>query len=192
MRHPAPDIAPGHCYGRLDIGLSPAGHAALVSMRTALAASGIRKIVTSPARRCLILAQTLMPAPIIEPRLQELDFGTWEGLPWDAIPRPALDAWAADPLGFAPPGGETGADLVARVENAVVELVAAGEDCIVITHGGPLRLIPALLRGDAPDLLTPAPPVGSITHATHAIAVSPAHSAATTHAPNISPVKPPT
>lgn len=192
VRHPAPDIAPGLCYGRLDIGLSLTGHAALIQMQTTLAASGIGKIVTSPARRCLILAQALSPTPIIDPRLQELDFGRWEGLSWDDVPRLALDAWAADPLGFAPPGGETGAALIDRVGRAITDLRTAGEACIVITHGGPLRLIPALLRGEAADLLAPAPPIGSIsTHDTHAIAVNPAHSAATTHPPNTSPVKPP-
>lgn len=160
-------------------------------MRTTLAAAGISKVVTSPARRCLLLAQAITPAPIIDPRLQELDFGAWEGVSWDAVPRAALDAWAADPLAFAPPGGETGASLIERVGRAVASLVAAGDDCIVITHGGPLRLLPALLRGQPPDLLAPAPPIGAMLHVTHDIAVSPAHSAATAQAPNTSPVNPP-
>lgn len=191
MRHPAPDIAPGLCYGRLDIGLSAAGHAALAAMRTTLAAAGINKVVTSPARRCLLLAQAITPTPIIDPRLQELDFGAWEGVSWDAVPRAALDAWAADPLAFAPPGGETGAALIERVQRAVTALLDAGENCIVVTHGGPLRLLPALLRGQPPDLLAPAPPIGAMLHVTHDIAVSPAHSAATAQAPNTSPVNPP-
>ena len=193
MRHPAPDIAPGLCYGRLDVGLSAVGQAALDPMRTALAASGIRRVVTSPARRCLRLAHRIAADPLIDERLQELDFGAWEGLSWDLVPRDLLDAWAADPLGFAPPGGESGADLIARVQLACAALRAVDEDGIVITHGGPLRLMPALLRGDPPDLLAPAPPIGAMitVHATHAIAVSPAHSAATAHPPSTSPVKPP-
>ncbi len=192
MRHSAPDIAPGVCYGRLDIDLSPAGHAALIAMRSTLTAAGIAKVVTSPARRCLLLAQAISPAPIIDARLQELDFGSWEGVAWDTVPRAALDAWAADPLAFAPPGGETGAALIERVQCAVTALLNAGEDCIVITHGGPLRLLPDLLRGHQPNLLAPAPPISAMLHLTHDIAVSPAHSAATTQAPNTSPVNPPT
>ena len=160
-------------------------------MRTTLTALGIGKVVTSPARRCRLLAEAISPAPIIDTRLQELDFGTWEGVAWDAVPRAALDAWAADPLAFAPPGGETGAALIERVKRAVTTLLDTGEDCIVITHGGPLRLIPALLRGDPPDLLAPTPPIGTMLHLTHDIAVSPAHSAATTQAPSTSPVNPP-
>ena len=193
MRHPAPDIAPGVCYGRLDVDLSAAGVAALAPMRATLTATGIARIVSSPARRCLRLAQTLTADAIVDPRLQELDFGTWEGKLWDDVPRAALDSWAADPLGFAPPGGERGADLIARVRLACAALREAGQDCIVITHGGPLRLMPALLRGETPDLLAPAPPIGAMitVHATQAIAVSPAHSAATAHPPSTSPVNPP-
>lgn len=193
MRHPAPDIAPGICYGRLDIGLSAAGEASIGPMRESLRASGIGRLVTSPARRCFRLAHALAPTPIVDARLQELDFGAWEGLAWSTIPRALLDAWAADPSGFTPPGGESAAALTRRVRQACMALLEAGEDCIVVTHGGPLRLMPALLRADAPGLLAPAPPLGSIlpVHVTQTIAVSPAHSAATAHPPSTSPVKPP-
>lgn len=187
MRHSACDIAPGHCYGRLDVDLSPEGHAALPALRAALRASGITHIFSSPARRCRRLADQLSPDPVIDPRLQELDFGAWEGLPWDDVPRDRLDAWATDPLGFAPPGGETGATLIARVRAAAMAL---DQDSIVITHGGPLRLLPALLRGEPLNLLAPTPPLGAILHV-QANAVSPAHSAATAHPPRTSPVNPP-
>lgn len=194
VRHPAPDIAPGVCYGRQDVDLSAAGLTAVEPMRAALAASGIGRVVTSPARRCLRLARALTADPIVDDRLQELDFGAWEGLSWDLVPCNLLDSWAADPLGFAPPGGESGAALIARVRLACLALREAGRDGIVITHGGPLRLMPALLREETPDLLAPAPPIGAMitVHATQAMAVSPAHSATTAHPPNTSPVKPPT
>ena len=193
VRHPAPDITAGTCYGRLDIDLGPAGLAAIEPMRAALAARGINRVVTSPARRCLRLARAIAAEPIVDHRLQELDFGAWEGLSWDLVPRSLLDAWADDPVGFAPPGGESGAALIARVRLACAALREAGEDCIVVTHGGPLRLMPALLRGDAPDLLAPTPPIGAMisVHATLAIAVSPAHSATTAQPPSTSPVNPP-
>ena len=193
VRHPHPGIAPGHCYGRLDIGLGPDGEAALPALRDALRATGIARVFTSPARRCRRLAALLAVDPIVDGRLQELDFGAWEGLAWDRVPREALDRWAADPDGFAPPGGESGAALHRRVAAFCADRRADGRDAIVVTHGGPLRLLPALLRGEPPDLLAPAPSFGAIltVHATHAIALSPAHSAATAQAPSTSPVKPP-
>lgn len=98
----------------------------------------------------------------VEPNLQELAFGAWEGVAWSEVPRAALDAWAADPLGFAPPGGECGAALQARVMRVHRALLTAGEDAAVVSHGGPLKLLAALLRGDPPDLLAEAPAFGSV------------------------------
>ena len=85
-----------------------------------------------------------------------------EGLAWDDVPRALLDQWASDPLGFTPPGGESGAALLARVSGFARDLISAGEDAIVVAHGGPLRLLPTLLRGEAPDLFAPGQPRGSL------------------------------
>jgi alpha-ribazole phosphatase len=167
VRHPQPDIAPGLCYGRLDIGLTAAGHAAIGTIGAQLADHPASMIWTSPALRCRIVAAALGAAravvPHVEPRLRELDFGAWEGRAWDDVPRPLLDDWAADPLGFAPPGGETGAALIARVRAVHAALLAQATSCIVIAHGGPLKLLASLLRDEPPDLLSTAPPLGSIT-----------------------------
>ncbi len=119
-------------------------------------------LVSSPARRCLALAEAVSAAtglPVItDARLWEMDFGAWEGLRWDDVPRAALDAWAADPWSFAPPGGESGAALVSRVR-AVHEGLSVPS--IIVSHGGPLKVLAALIAGRAVDLLAPAPPMGS-------------------------------
>ncbi len=164
VRHPPTDLPPGLCYGRLDLPLSPAGLAMLPGLAARLAAYRPARVWSSPAARCLALARAAAAgAPLVtEARLWELDFGAWEGLAWEHVPREALDRWAADPLGFAPPDGETGAALLARVGAVAAALRAAAEDAVVVTHGGPLRLLPALLTGRAPDLLSPAPPMGAV------------------------------
>jgi alpha-ribazole phosphatase len=161
VRHPAPDIAAGLCYGRLDIGLRPDA-AALRGIAAALAGHGLTRVWTSPARRCLAVARATGLPWQADARLQELDFGEWEGVAWDDVPRDALDAWAADPLGFVLPGGESGAVLLRRVREMHAALLAADEDCAIVAHGGPLKLLAALLRGEQPDPLAPAPPLGSV------------------------------
>ncbi len=73
-----------------------------------------------------------------------------------------LDAWARDPLGFAAPGGETGAALLSRVRAVAADLRSAPGPVAVVSHGGPLRLLGPLLRGEAPDLFRQAPALGSV------------------------------
>jgi alpha-ribazole phosphatase len=166
IRHPPPDIAAGICYGRLDVALRPDAADMAQAIVVSLAGHALAGIWTSPAQRCRGVAEAAARAagiPLrIEPRLRELDFGAWEGIPWADVPRAALDAWADDPLGFAPPGGETGAALLRRVREVHDELRAAQADCAVVSHGGPLRILAALLRGEPPSLPGQSPPFGSV------------------------------
>ncbi len=122
-------------------------------------------MVSSPAARCLRPAENLaelLQLPLrTEADLLELDFGDWEGLRWDDVPRAALDEWAADPSGFAPPGGESGRALIQRVRRAAGRLRGGG-NALVVSHGGPLRLLPAILHGLEPDLLGRAPALGTL------------------------------
>ncbi len=158
IRHPAVAAPPGTCYGRLDLPLDPAA-AAVAGRLAAIATAYSGRVWTSPAARCRAIAG---PRAQPDDRLRELDFGAWEGRPWDDVPRRELDRWAADVLHRAPPGGESGAALLARVAAFHADLLARAEDCLVVAHGGPLKLLAALLRGTAPDLLAPAPPLGSV------------------------------
>ncbi|MGI4976319.1 MAG: histidine phosphatase family protein, partial [Janthinobacterium lividum] len=96
-----------------------------------------------------------------DPRLRELDFGAWEGMAWDDVPRASLDRWAADLSGFAPPGGESGAALVARCRAAYAGMPARGCQ-VVVSHGGPLRVLAALAAGVEVDLGVAAQAPGEV------------------------------
>lgn len=105
-------------------------------------------LVSSPATRCLKLAQLLGPAPRVDDRLREMDFGDWEMQDFDRLPRSAIDAWAADPFGFRPPGGETAEEMASRVLNALQDLnLREHAALVIIAHGGPLRVIAGQLAG---------------------------------------------
>jgi alpha-ribazole phosphatase len=164
IRHTAPLIAPGTCYGRLDIPVAPDAEADIAGMIPGL--HGTSRVWSSPARRCRGLAEAIAAALAVplhtDPRLQELDFGAWEGSAWDAIERTALDRWAASPLTFAPPGGETGTALIDRIRAFHEDLQRDAQDCVIVSHGGPLKVLSALLLGRLVDLLAPAPKLGSI------------------------------
>ncbi len=50
-----------------------------------------------------------------------------------------LDRWADDPLSFRAPGGESGEELIARVTDFFAGLDQLRQDCVVVSHGGPLQ-----------------------------------------------------
>ena len=139
LRHLRPHVAPGICYGRTDLGAPIAPLPALPPFDS---------VATSPLRRCRLLAEALHPAPLVDPRLAEMDFGAWEGLAWDAVPRAGLDAWAADFLHARPHGGESVAMLRARIRDAMAEhRAAAGAGTrLLVTHAGVIKA--ALATGD--------------------------------------------
>ncbi len=111
IRHPKPRIANGICYGRLDL---LAENSAVVADKLQLELPAGLPLWSSPLLRCRELAECLHPQPMFDERLAEMNFGEWEGRPWDDIPRAQLDAWAADVAGYIPPGGESALALQHR------------------------------------------------------------------------------
>lgn len=164
IRHPAPDIAPGTCYGARDVPLGADAATTIERMLSQLREFAGAAIWTSPALRCLSTAERIAAAlggvPCSDARLRELDFGAWEGRLWSELPRPEVDAWLSDPVERAPPCGETGASLIARVR-AFHEAQAEGAH-VVVSHGGPLKVFAALARGCAIDLFAPSVAFGAV------------------------------
>lgn len=146
IRHPPPRVAPGVCYGRLDVEAENAP-AVAAALRAELP-PGL-PLWSSPLRRCRELAGLLHPAPRVDARLAEIDFGDWEGRTWDEIPRSQLDAWAADVGGFVPPGGESPRQLQARVLDFVAGLT--GPAAALVTHAGVIRVLVAHREGLPPE-----------------------------------------
>ena len=145
IRHPKPVVEAGICYGRLDL---EAENAAAVAQLLRADLPPDLPVWSSPLRRCLTLAEHLHPAPQIDERLVEMDFGRWEGLRWDAVPRAELDAWAADVAGYAPPGGESPLLLQRRALDFVAGL--AVPEAVVVTHAGVIRTLLAHWQGLPP------------------------------------------
>lgn len=143
VRHPRVCAPAGVCYGRTDLAADARHEQALLDELSA--ALSPRRIVSSPALRCRGLATRLAerwrrPCDI-EPRLQEMDFGHWEGRPWDAVPRIELDAWALQPVVYAPGGGESLCAMAERVHRWVLDIATSPGAVLAITHGGVMRLL---------------------------------------------------
>jgi alpha-ribazole phosphatase len=150
VRHAPVLLAPGSCYGALDV---PADNAATLDCARALAGALPPGLVisTSPLQRCEQLAhvlQGLRPDLTVktDARLREMDFGSWEGRRWDMIARSEFDAWTADFAGHAVGGhGETVRAVMGRVGQAFDALGDA--DTVWITHAGIIRAAQLLAQG---------------------------------------------
>jgi len=151
IRHPAPQVAAGVCYGRTDLALAADVAAAAARIRPQLPPHSplfTSPLFTSPLQRCRQLAEALHPAPQSDERLQEMHFGAWEMTPWSQIQREALDGWAADPLGYRPPQGESVAELRARVLAFVADAHNAGlQQAVLVTHAGVMKVIVGQVLG---------------------------------------------
>ncbi|MFA9217883.1 MAG: histidine phosphatase family protein [Sphingomonadaceae bacterium] len=147
VRHPQPDIAPGICYGRSDVPVAAPQLALTVATLHPILAPDAT-LYSSPLQRCRALALALgHAAPVFDMRLAEMNFGSWELQPWDAIPRADIDAWAADLADYRPGGAESVLEMAARVAAFYADVQRQQRNAIIICHAGTMRLLAACHRG---------------------------------------------
>lgn len=140
---------PRRLQGRTDIGLSEQGHRAAAALGRHIARPD--RIVASPARRCRETIEALfgqaVPPVATDTRLWEIDLGQFSGLTEAEAARDYPEEWRhwrADAANARPGGGETLAEMQARVVAAIDDLDHAidGEPLVlVVTHGGPIRVL---------------------------------------------------
>jgi alpha-ribazole phosphatase/probable phosphoglycerate mutase len=146
IRHAQPEEdARGRCYGRLDVGLSREGEAAAERLADGLRPVEREGVYSSPRRRAVQTASRIGP-PRLDERLCEIDFGELEGRTYEEVERERPELyrrWMESPTQVRFPGGESWADLRARVANAVADMLAANEGATiaVVTHGGVVRAV---------------------------------------------------
>jgi alpha-ribazole phosphatase len=153
LRHGETELG-GGLRGSIDDALTAAGW---VQLRAAVAEAGPwDRLISSPLQRCARFAEELavqhgLPLSL-EPDLQELHFGAWEGrsaaelMQTNAV---ELGLFWSDPYGFTPPEGEPLLAFETRILSALQRLQArhAGERLLLVTHAGVIRLLLARARG---------------------------------------------
>jgi len=152
IRHAPTDWnAAKRLQGRTDVALGAAGIAAASAWRADPAWSAYR-VLASPLKRAQETARLLFPAHEIalDPRLMEMDFGTWEGKSLaDLRASPGAAAEERERLGldFSAPGGETPREVQARLQPLLNEIAAAAVPTIIVTHKAVLRALLSLATG---------------------------------------------
>ena len=151
VRHAQPLVEAGVCYGQLDMKADAGATWTCAQALAKVLPLGIR-VVTSPLQRCEQLAQSLIdlqPSLTVErdPLLQEMNFGDWEGQPWNAIARAELQAWTTDFAAYRPGGsGESVNTFLARVACAF-DALPRHADTLWVTHAGVIRAVHLIASG---------------------------------------------
>ncbi|MDO5614382.1 MAG: histidine phosphatase family protein [Paracoccus sp. (in: a-proteobacteria)] len=142
IRH-APAITGGRLAGRRDVPADCSDTAA--AARLAAVLPDPAAVWISPALRCQQTAALLGLSGETRPALWEQDFGAWEGAAYADLPDPGdLEATALAAL--RPPGGESFADMAARV---LPVLQQARDEVVIVAHAGTVRAALSLVIGDA-------------------------------------------
>lgn len=151
VRHAQPRVAPGVCYGALDVAADAQSTQAAARALAGVLPPGAR-LVSSPLQRCEQLTQCLRglrPDFVynLDARLAEMDFGAWEGLAWDAVPRAELDGWAQSFATWRCGGAENVQTFMARVAAVWDAMVERNQPTVWITHAGVIRAATLLAQG---------------------------------------------
>ena len=143
--------------GRADPPLTDLGLRQTTAAVEQLATEPPDRILTSPLGRAAAIGRGLAErtgAPLdVREELTEMDVGETEGLPFAEMRErfPGfLEAWRApDPADVAMPGGESLAQVAARLEPLVAELHAFPDDgsVVAVSHNFVLRLLVCRLLG---------------------------------------------
>lgn len=151
----------GRIQGRSESPLTALGREQAVALggmlREVLPDPGI-DIVASPLSRAFETA-TIIAGALgrvagdvgTDARINDFDVGVLAGYPgWDAVAadHPELARLRLeDPIRFHPPGGESGADVLARARDFLAAREAAGRDTLAVCHGVVNKFIRAAARG---------------------------------------------
>lgn len=127
--------------GRLNQDLDALGERQAVAVAAMVAAMGpIDAVIASPLRRAQQTAAAFGLPVATDDRFQELAYGELEGIPLSDVPADLWQQWKQD-IHFAPPGGETLAELDERVRSACRDLAprAATQNIVVVSHVSPMK-----------------------------------------------------
>lgn len=143
LRHGQTDWNLEHRFqGHSDIPLNAKGVAQAEAAGRALSGHHFDVVYSSPLKRAYETARLVCPHATIhtDPRLMEINVGSWAGLTWDQITdlMPGYESKYANGVDFRrSPTGETLADIVARGLPAVEEIAARhpDESVLIVSHG---------------------------------------------------------
>jgi broad specificity phosphatase PhoE len=148
--------AEGRFCGRTDVPLSDVGRYQAQLLARRLKPILVEALYSSPLVRALETARLIGRAigreAVVDDRLVELNYGAWEGRTHEgcSCATPAIyRAWELDPGTVAPPEGESGAQLIARLTPFLADAAQRHRrgNVVVVCHRTVCRLLACHLMG---------------------------------------------
>lgn len=161
VRHGQTDFNAQRRYqGQTDNPLNVVGMAQAATLRRRLAEMKLDAVYVSDLLRARQTAEIALqghPAnlnPTFLPTLREAGGGKFEGLTWEEMNErypEAVKLWVEDKIRYGPPEGENVAQVVARVQQALAQIIAeqSGDErsVLIVAHGGILGILLCHLMG---------------------------------------------
>ena len=179
LRHGESQWSNGYLRGSIDDELSVLGWAQMSASIQPQLEQGCpwQVVFSSPLQRCRLFAEDVAKqqqrALYLDPNLQEIHFGDWEGEStqalYDRIPSQLAEFWQ-QPTQFTPPNGEPLLVFQQRVLSAIQhihqQMVQSNlQHALVVTHGGVIKLLKTIALAQPLDrLLSMSAELGQLHH----------------------------
>ena len=148
VRHTKVDVPKGVCYGVTDVPLANSAPDEIERITRELQKEQFDAVFTSPLSRCRVLAEAIRPAQelIIDHRLQELNFGDWEMVPWQEIYDLEYGKkWFDNYIYLSCPNGQSYLDMANELKSFINELQQTNHDhVLIVAHAGIIRVLMSL------------------------------------------------
>lgn len=145
LRHTSLDIEPETFYGQSDVNVSKDFQKEVFLIKEKMKKLKINDlkplVFSSPLKRCKKLALEIFSNFKIDDRLKELNFGDWEMLKLNEIPRKEIEEWRKNLMYFKIPNGESNKLFYNRVKDFCDEFATLKHDLFIICHAGTINCI---------------------------------------------------
>lgn len=138
LRHTTPFIEKGICYGQSNIDVDDNFYNEANDILQKVNQLTIQKVVSSPLKRCLALANFINLPYTSNPAYKEINFGDWELKAWNQIPEEEINPWMQNFVTTPATNGESYIDLFNR---CIPEIKKETNQTLIITHAGIIRAI---------------------------------------------------
>ncbi|MEN2751314.1 histidine phosphatase family protein [Psychrobacter sp. FBL11] len=153
-RHPKPIAVEGICIGQTDVGVDRRKLKRLAHrIERFVRRHQLPKVIwVSPLQRSLKVGKILAQrgfACHVAPELAEIDFGEWDGRPWEQIAKQEIDDWCNNFAHFAPDNGESLQQLFDRVKEWLNKVSTESDHTpiLAVGHAGWINAAKILAAG---------------------------------------------